>query len=279
MQGSSRRCSVIPASTTYLSICPPCEQACRFHNMVTSLRLAAVCFARTYLMQLLQRTCLHFYLHIIKPMLLDVALSCSNSLPAGPQHNTCTTGKARQHHNSESWRAHAGKLWYTCHQMRHNTAGCTYSASCGEGGSSVVIIKPCHKVAAACPTDATPAKTQHHGMTLPDASCCCDVIVLDHHHVIQAHAVRGAPSKCHSPLVQQPQAWGCLAGVLDPGEECVGVVQGSEEMGVVYGMCGWLQCWTLLVALLVAQAVCQAVSDRMLSMRLLVVLPLPMLQC
>lgn len=55
--------------------------------------------------------------------------------------------------------------------------------------------------------------------TVPDASCCCYVVVLDHHHVIEAHAMGCAAAQLHSPLVQQPQAWYCLAGVLNPVQD------------------------------------------------------------
>lgn len=44
-----------------------------------------------------------------------------------------------------------------------------------------------------------------------DAARCRDVVVLDHDHVIQPHAVVGPTPQCHAPLVQQAQPGGGLA--------------------------------------------------------------------
>ncbi len=44
-----------------------------------------------------------------------------------------------------------------------------------------------------------------------EAPCSSHVVVLDHHHVEQAHAVQRRAADQDCPFVQQPEAWHCLA--------------------------------------------------------------------
>jgi hypothetical protein len=61
-------------------------------------------------------------------------------------------------------------------------------------------------------------------LSSPDATSSCNVVVLYHDHVKQAHPVWSATAERNRPLVQQPQTRRSLASVQYAVKECTVVV-------------------------------------------------------